>query len=94
MNADETFEQLSQQWHDETGHLSNLSLMVEHPAYQQIIGLGLEVVPLLLRSLEREPDHWFFALATLTGVDAGAGEQTVEGARQKWLSWGRERELI
>jgi hypothetical protein len=94
MNSIEDFERLSAQWHDETGHLSNLTKMVGHPAYQQIIGLGPDVLPLLLRSLEQAPDHWFWALASITGEDAAAGEQTVEGARQKWLSWGREHALL
>jgi hypothetical protein len=40
-----------------------------HPAYQQIIGLGPAGVPLLLRELEREPDHWFWALRAITGED-------------------------
>lgn len=43
--------------------------MAMHPAYQRIIGLGPEVAPLLLRELERQPDHWFWALKALTGAD-------------------------
>ena len=39
------------------------------PSYQRIIGLGSAVVPLLLRELERQPDHWFWALKAITGAD-------------------------
>src|SRR5260370_30090011 len=56
-------------WKHERGPHSSSAKLTEHPAYQQIIGMGPDVVPLLLRELEREPDHWFRALRTLTGAD-------------------------
>jgi len=31
-------------------------------AYQQIIDMGLAVIPLILRELEQRPNHWFAAL--------------------------------
>jgi hypothetical protein len=40
--------------------------MVTHPAYQQIIGLGKEALPLLFGELRRAPDHWFWALRAIT----------------------------
>ena len=51
------FHTLAEQWKKETAHQSNVAKRAMHPAYQQIIGMGPEVVPLLLRELEREPDH-------------------------------------
>ena len=56
--------------------------------------MGKPALPLILSALEAEPDHWFYALWQITGVDAAAGEVTVEGARQKWLAWGAVRELL
>lgn len=38
-------------------------------AYQEIIGMGEFVIPLLLRELERKPAQWFMALSEITGVD-------------------------
>lgn len=38
-----------------------------HPAYQQIIGMGPAVVPLLLNDLVRTRSHWFWALRAITG---------------------------
>jgi len=63
------------------------------PSYQQIIGLGPSAIPLILRELENEPGHWFWALAALTGENpAGQGAVgNVEAMRQAWLQWGRER---
>jgi hypothetical protein len=70
--------------------------MVNHPAYQAIIALGTGVVPLLLRDLEREPVHWFEALAAITGEDPVApvdwGKATAMA--RAWLAWGRNRGLI
>jgi len=43
--------------------------MADHPAYQEIISLGEAVVPLLLREVAREPDHWFSALKAITGAN-------------------------
>src|SRR5947207_10431415 len=40
-----------------------------HPAYQQIIGMGKEAIPLILEELQREEDHWFWALKSITGDD-------------------------
>ena len=67
--------------------------MAEHPAYQQIIAMGLEVVPLLFRELEREPDHWFRALHVLTGADPVPPESRgkIREMAAAWLRWGRDQ---
>ena len=67
-SVEQKFQRLAAVWRAETGHLSSLTKMVSHPAYQEIIALGPEVVPSLLRDLEREPDHWFAALRAITGA--------------------------
>ena len=36
-------------------------------AYQQIIGMGAEALPFIFRELQKEPDHWFWALHAITG---------------------------
>ena len=67
--------------------------LAEHPAYQQIIRLGPDVVPLILRELERETDHWFRALHALTGAEpvpsASCGK--LREMATAWLRWGREQ---
>jgi hypothetical protein len=60
-----------------------------HWAYQQIIGLGPAVIPFILEDLARKPDWWFWALAAITGEDVAEGEQTLDGAAERWLEWGR-----
>src|SRR5207302_9966830 len=60
---EERFERLAAKWREETAYLSSSTAMFAHPAYQEIISLGQGVVPLLLRALTKEPDHWPWALA-------------------------------
>jgi hypothetical protein len=48
----ETFQALAEQWYGEAGMLSNPFKKFMHVAYQQIIGLGPRVVPLLLDPIQ------------------------------------------
>lgn len=90
------FRELMQHWKEEVPQVSPVTEMVTHTAYQQIIGLGWDAVPLLLRELEREPDHWFWALRAITGIDPVPPHhrgRIIEMAND-WIQWGRERDLI
>jgi hypothetical protein len=86
-----TFLQLTEQWQRETGMLSVVSKISMHPAYQRIIGMGQPVVPLIMRELEREPDHWFWALSAITGVNPVKPEQKgrLQEMAQAWITWGQ-----
>jgi hypothetical protein len=87
------FAELAAAWKAERGHSSSITKLCAHPAYQQIIGMGEQAVPLLLRELEREPDHWFWALKVITGVNPVPRESRAkikEMARQ-WVKWGHEQ---
>jgi hypothetical protein len=86
------FEQLAQEWKDETGILSNVTARVLHPAYQQVIGMGDAAVPLILKDLaENGPDDWFWALTSITGdnpiTEDIAGD--MKAMTEAWLRWGR-----
>src|SRR5579884_552226 len=43
------FDSLAEAWRRECAHLSSVREMVLHQAYQQIIGMGREALPFLLR---------------------------------------------
>jgi hypothetical protein len=87
-----TFLELAEQWRRETGMMSLVTKMSMHPAYQRIIGMGQAVVPLILRELEQEPDHWFWALQAITGANPVKSEQRgrLKQMAQAWIEWGRE----
>jgi hypothetical protein len=87
------FHELVAAWKRDRGPHSSSARLAEHPAYQQIIGMGPEAVPLLLRELEKEPDHWFRALHALTGANPVPPQSSgrVREMAEAWLRWGREQ---
>ena len=60
------------------------------PAYQKIIAIGPEAVPLILEELQRHPDHWFWALHVLTDADPvpRAKRGIFKEMVRAWLEWG------
>ena len=48
--------------------------------------------PLLLRELERDPDHWFAALKAITGANPAdpADRGRIDKLAAAWLKWGKE----
>lgn len=89
----ERFRDLARQWKAERGPTSSLTNMVMHPAYQQIIGMGPTAIPWLLAELDREPDHWFWALKSITMVDPvpPADRGNIQKMAQSWIKWGRDQ---
>lgn len=90
-DREQLFRTLAARWKRERGPYSSSAQLAEHPAYQQIIGMGPEVIPWLLRELEQEPDHWFRALHALTGADPVPVESRgkLREMAQAWLRWAR-----
>lgn len=86
------FQELVNQWQQETRGISSSTELILHPAYQQIIGMGREVVPLLLRELEKKSGRWFWALKSITRQDPVPLE--LRGKTKEmikiWLDWGRK----
>lgn len=92
-NSKVVFKKLADQWKRDTAHLSIVSQRLRHPAYSCIMQMGISAIPLILEELERQPDHWFYALTQLTQenpipVDF---DGTVADAADLWISWGRNR---
>lgn len=67
-----------------------------HPAYQGIIGLGPIALPLILRELEKELDHWFWALKAISGEDPVSPQNRgkMREMTDAWLNWGREKGYV
>ena len=90
------FRALADRWYEETTVLSSASQMAMHPAYQEVIGMGLMAVPLILHELQQEPQHWFWALRAITGADPIRPEQRgkVREMTTAWLQWGHEHGFL
>lgn len=88
----ELFNRLRQQWKDETQFISSTNVIAMHPEYQRIIGLGPQVLPLIFTELQREPDHWFWALRALTGEDpvdmSHIGD--IAAMQRDWIDWAHD----
>lgn len=96
VNVRERFEQLRDNWKEQSRYLSNTAQMAMLWPYQQIIGMGALAVPLILAELRRETDHWFWALEAITGENPVPTENggNVSAAAQAWLQWGRQKGFV
>ena len=90
------FNDLAEKWASETAHHSLMSSIVLHKGYQEIIGLGRDALPLILRRLSTEPNHWFWALRAISGEDPVPADDVgnFDAMRKAWLQWARDRGLV
>ena len=90
------FTKLADQWEIETVFLSSSERASKHPAYQEIIGMGKQAVPLILERMREQRGHWFIALRAITGANpvkpADRGKVAVMQA--SWLEWGEANGYI
>ena len=92
------FARLAEEWRAGRPRGADVARMVEHPAYERIIEMGPPAIPLILRELDREVDHWFHALHELTGanpVPEGStgdlprhGRSMAELGKKRWVRLG------
>jgi hypothetical protein len=90
---EQRFRRLEAAWEAETQFLSDPQRIIEHPAFQEIIGLGMDVVPPMLKDLERGPCLWVWALPRITGENpvSPAYGGNIQKMGEAWLRWGREK---
>jgi len=84
----------AERWKKETLHLSSVTKMISHPSYRRIMGMGPDVLPILLRELRENPDHWLVALNAITGEDPAPPDSTFDQAVDAWLAWGIEQRYL
>lgn len=53
--------------------------------------MGQPVIPFIFRELEREPDHWFWALQSITGENPVSVDRRgdIVSMAAAWLEWGK-----
>jgi hypothetical protein len=91
-NFVQRFRDLASKWKEDTQVESNVVLKAIHPAYQEIIGMGPRVIPLILGELKINPSHWFWALRAISGKDP-VGEKDrgfIPKMIDAWLKWGED----
>lgn len=90
------FQQLATAWRQRTQFSSSITEIVLDPSYQKIIGMGVAAVPLILKELQNGPDHWYWALGSITQENPAqdAPEGDIAAICQAWLDWGKRRGII
>ena len=91
-NLQERFKLLVKQWRKDTFFLSSAFQIAEHPAYQEIIRMGEDALPLILQDLNANRGHWYAALSTITGASPVPEEARgrIKLMREAWVVWGRD----
>lgn len=84
------FLELASKWRKETRHYSTAQHMFMNQNYQYIIGMGRDVVPVLLNELKNNPDHWFQALSIITKENPIKPEHRGKFNLMcsDWIEWG------
>jgi hypothetical protein len=91
LNIENEFNSLAQKWREETAFLSLARQKAMHPAYQKIIGMGREALPLIFKELQIRGGDWIWALEMIVRKEnPAAGKTNYKEAIEAWLSWGKQ----
>ncbi len=90
------FQQLVKQWRTETMLTSSMTRIIFNAAYQQIIGMGPSALRLIFRELRAEPDHWDWALRSITHANPVPKEAVgdLRATAGAWLRWGEKQGYV
>ena len=93
------FHRLADEWQVETAMDSYRGTIPRHPAYRQIVLLGMPAVSLIFQELLIDSDDgWLFILEEIIGEDSPViPEELQEKPQPKidiWLEWGRSRGFV
>lgn len=91
-----TFRNLKRNWETQTLHLSSPTAKFQNIYYQQIIGLGSSVIPLLLKDMQDDDNLWFWALYMISRENPVENEHVgdIDEMTADWLRWGRLKGYI
>jgi hypothetical protein len=90
-SLEERFREYADKWESQTAFLSATPMRILNDSYQSIMAMGPEVVPILLRDLQKTQRHWFWALRHLTSADPVPEKDrgTVDRMIAAWIAWGK-----
>jgi hypothetical protein len=95
-SLEERFVEYANRWERETAFISATPMRVMHESYQSIMSMGPDVVPILLRDLQKTQRHWFWALRHLTSADPVPEKDrgNVDRMAAAWIAWGKAKGKI
>jgi RNA polymerase sigma factor (sigma-70 family) len=91
-NVEVVFREHYGKWYDETKYLSSPK-MFENKHYRDIISLGGNAVPCIIKKLTEEPAHLFEALVEITGQDPVPESHwgDIEQMALDWVKWWEDK---
>ena len=96
-SLEEEFQDCTDAWKRETGHLSVAGQIAKHHAYRRIIDMGEPVIPLILDDLREKPNHWFLALSAIANEAPEVAERDkgdIRAISEAWIQWGKDKGYI
>jgi hypothetical protein len=95
-DLEKRFNELAKNWKKETGAYSTSLHIAGNNNYLEIIGMGNEVVPYILKELQKEPNLWFIALKSITRQNPIQKEHIgkIKLMAEDWIAWGKKNNLI
>lgn len=90
------FHALASEWLRDTGIVSNPVEIFMHPAHVKLLGMGPEILPLVLKEVEKMSGHWFMILDAISPENpvTPEDETSPERTARAWIEWGKERGLL
>lgn len=89
---EQKFKRMSVNWKEDNKFSSRSSLLLSNIYYLDIIAMGKDALPYIFEDLKRGPNHWFIALAIITGANPVSEESKgdILAMTEAWISWGKE----
>lgn len=83
------FDTLANLWRADTRFMSSPDRQAFHAAYQQIIGMGSDALPLIAKEIRTKDERWFWALKCITGEDPvrESSRGRFDDMKADWLQW-------
>lgn len=94
--VEQKFRAHAERWYLDTLLTSSYYEKILHPAYQKILTLDQDAVPLILRELQTMPNDWFWALRIITEADPVTPDQAgdMQAMTDAWIQWGFDNEYL
>ena len=93
-NIGQRFQELAQGWREETGFMSSPLQRVQSMYYKEIIRLGPDVVPEIIKELSKRPDNWFYILDIWVPREENPIKQDLNSFTktvQAWVEYGKRK---
>lgn len=91
------FMELAEKWKDDTGLFSTTTKKVVNDIYLDIIGLGKDIIPFILRDLKNGGSaNWHAALKALAKENPVPDNDSNKNrkVREAWVKWGENKKII